>query len=402
MHYRLRSAHRRPPYVGALAVVIAVVVMLVAVVVLWPDHSAAPAHTAAEPAVAKTARPDGVTSHILFVGDVFWGRTIQTKAEASGQGYKYITSGLSKTDWDQYNAHIANFECPITTKDVPLELQKTILKFNCRPEYLANLAQWFTAGGQANNHTMNNDGSWGLEQTRANMQKAGIQYFSTYDMSNPDDLCEVVTVPATTTTTHKTVSLPIALCGYMYVVDATPTDAQLAVMKKYAKVMPVIAMPHMGVEYRPTAEPEKVSAYHRMIDNGADVVIGAHPHVIQNSESYKGHLIAYSEGNFLFDQQSLGRNTTLGLGVGLKLTINDDKAAKIYEQVAPSCKAYKDDCLAQLTAKLKTRPSISVAYNFACYDEAGGLPKLGSASVCALANKMATTDQLSGLASTWQ
>jgi hypothetical protein len=138
-----------------------------------------------------------------------------------------------------------------------------------------------------------------------------------------------------------------------------------------------------------------------MIDNGADMVIGAHPHVIQNSEAYKGKLIAYSLGNFLFDQQRLGRETTLGLGVGVRLTVADSKAAKLYEQLAPSCKVYKDDCLARLQASITTRPKFTVRYDFSCYDEAGNVPMLGSKDVCALANQWATTDQLSGLATSW-
>ena len=363
-------------------------------------------HSAATPEkpVAAAAYPkpvSGVSTHMLIVGDLFWGRSVQTKAEKSGLGYRYITSKFSAADRAQYNAWIANFECPITTKDVPYSLQVSILKFNCRPEYLPELAKWFTVAGQANNHTDNNGGIWGLEQTRANLQTAGIQYFGTYDMDQTSDICEVVSLPATTTGTHKTVAIPVAFCGYMYVVDRAPTDAQLAVMRQYAKVMPVIAMPHMGVEYRQTAEPEKVSAYHRMIDAGADVVIGAHPHVIQNSESYKGRLIAYSEGNFLFDQQILGRAETLGLGVGIKLTIDDPKAAAIYERVAPSCEAYKDDCLSKLTAELKTRPKIDVAYNFTCYDEASGLPALGDAAACQQAKTWATIDQLTDLSTRW-
>jgi len=345
--------------------------------------------------------PEGLTSHLLFVGDVFWGRSVQTHAEKSNLHYEYITSGLSAADRASYDAWIANFECPITTTNVPYQLQVDILKFNCRPEYLPNLAKWFTAASQANNHTDNNGGAEGLKQTRANLQTNGIQNFGTYNMAQTDDICEVVTLPATTTSTHQVVALPVALCGYMYVVDTTPTPAQLAVMQRYARVMPVVAMPHMGVEYRPTAEDAKVSAYHAMIDNGADMVIGAHPHVIQESESYKGHLIAYSEGNFLFDQQVLGRAETLGLGVGVRLTIYDAAAAKVYASVAPSCKAYKDSCLAQLTARLKTRPKIGVSYNFTCYDEASGLPKLGSDEVCTQARQSATTDRLTGLATSW-
>jgi poly-gamma-glutamate synthesis protein (capsule biosynthesis protein) len=175
-------------------------------------------------------------------------------------------------------------------------------------------------------------------------------------------------------------------------------------MQRYAKVMPVIAMPHMGVEYRSTAEGEKISAYHAMIDHGADAVIGAHPHVIQNSESYHGKLIAYSLGNFLFDQHNVSRATNIGLGVGIKLTIADGAAASLYEQVAPSCKVFQDDCLARLSAKLTARPVIAVSYSFTCYDESnavGGVPKLGTAAVCDQAKRTATVDGLTSLARQW-
>lgn len=399
MHYALRRYQSGRRVMWWLAVV---VVLAIGATIAWWFLRPTPASAPAAKQPSPVAHNDGgVTSHLQFVGDVFWGRRIQKSAEASPLHYQYITHGLSKADRAKYDAWIANFECPITTKDVPYQQQTDILRFNCRPEYLPELAKWFTVGGQANNHTMNNGGQWGIDQTHANLDKAGIQYFGNYDMTRLDDICEVVTVPAHATGTHKTVSMPLALCGYMYVVDTMPSAAQLAVMQQYAKVMPVIAFPHMGVEYRPTAEPQKVAAYQRMIDNGADAVVGAHPHVIQNSEVYKGRLIAFSTGNFLFDQQSIDRDTTLGLGVGMTLTIDNAKAAKTYEQVAPSCKAYKDSCLATLQHKLKSRPAIHVAYNFSCYDESravGSVPTPTSLSNC---SGRATLDKLGGLSTTW-
>jgi poly-gamma-glutamate capsule biosynthesis protein CapA/YwtB (metallophosphatase superfamily) len=49
--------------------------------------------------------------------------------------------------------------------------------------------------------------------------------------------------------------------------------------------------------------PERVKNWaHVFIDNGADVVVGMHPHVVQETETYKNKFIAYSLGNFLFDQ----------------------------------------------------------------------------------------------------
>lgn len=61
---------------------------------------------------------------------------------------------------------------------------------------------------------------------------------------------------------------------------------------------------HWGIERQP--EPEKVERKlaHMAIDNGADVIIGHHPHVTQPVEMYKGKIIAYSLGNFIFGGNS--------------------------------------------------------------------------------------------------
>ena len=355
------------------------------------------------PTTALPVPQISLTSNMLFVGDVFWGRSVQRKAEASGLGAAYLMHGLKASYRAQYDGWIANFECPITDRDIPYSSQVDSLQFNCQPNYLPALAKWFTAASQANNHTANNQGKWGLGQTQKNLQQASIQNFGTYDMSDTEDLCEVVSMPAKTSA-GDSVHMPVALCGYMYVVDVAPTEAQLAVMAQYAKVMPVIAMPHMGVEYRPTAESAKVDAYRQMIDDGADVVVGAHPHVIQNSEAYKGRLIAYSVGNFLFDQQTVSRETTVGLGVKLSLTIKDDKAAKVYETVGPTCAVYKDDCLAKLSQELGQRPAMTVQYDMVCFDESsavGSVPRLGSKATCDAARKTASAEVLPTLSTRW-
>ena len=61
-----------------------------------------------------------------------------------------------------------------------------------------------------------------------------------------------------------------------------------------------VALVHGGEEWstRPTAEQQRL--YRGLVEAGADVVIGSHPHVLQPMEAYRGRLIAYSLGNFLF------------------------------------------------------------------------------------------------------
>ena len=45
---------------------------------------------------------------------------------------------------------------------------------------------------------------------------------------------------------------------------------------------------------------------HEIIDWGADMILGHHPHVMQGVELYKNRVIAYSLGNFVFDQKAEG------------------------------------------------------------------------------------------------
>ena len=64
---------------------------------------------------------------------------------------------------------------------------------------------------------------------------------------------------------------------------------------------------HWGIEYAPAPRPEDVEVAHKMLDAGASVVVGHHPHVLQPVETYttadgRNTVIFYSLGNFLSNQ----------------------------------------------------------------------------------------------------
>ncbi|MES2931056.1 MAG: CapA family protein [Patescibacteria group bacterium] len=59
---------------------------------------------------------------------------------------------------------------------------------------------------------------------------------------------------------------------------------------------------HWGIEYEKTHNARQEALAHSAIDNGADMIIGHHPHVMQDVEVYNGKPIVYSLGNFIFDQ----------------------------------------------------------------------------------------------------
>lgn len=68
-----------------------------------------------------------------------------------------------------------------------------------------------------------------------------------------------------------------------------------------AKVDFVIVSCHWGLEFIQSPSPTTITLAHNMVDWGANLILGHHPHVLQGIEEYKNGLIVYSMGNFLFD-----------------------------------------------------------------------------------------------------
>ncbi len=68
----------------------------------------------------------------------------------------------------------------------------------------------------------------------------------------------------------------------------------------------IIVSLHWGIENVHYPSPEQIKLAHSIIDAGASVILGHHPHVLQGIEKYKRGLIAYSLGNFQFDHSLSG------------------------------------------------------------------------------------------------
>jgi len=103
---------------------------------------------------------------------------------------------------------------------------------------------------------------------------------------------------------------------------------------KLADIITVLL--HWGVEYESRSRKSQQVLARSLIDSGANLVIGHHPHVVQETERYKDGFIAYSLGNFVFDQNfSTSTMTGLALKVevinssiknvtGITININED------------------------------------------------------------------------------
>lgn len=97
--------------------------------------------------------------------------------------------------------------------------------------------------------------------------------------------------------------------NWLKVTDVSPgillaSDPNLSTIIKNAKSQSdvLIVSFHWGVEYEKIHNARQEVLAHLAIDSGADMIIGHHPHVIQDIETYNGKPIVYSLGNFIFDQ----------------------------------------------------------------------------------------------------
>jgi poly-gamma-glutamate synthesis protein (capsule biosynthesis protein) len=303
----------------------------------------------------KDAKPVATTSQVnsnmLFMGNSFWGRYINDWSMASSLKTAYPFSRLNEFDRSKYDAWITGLECPVVPGvNISSAEMDSTLNFNCSPDYLSEAAKWFTVVTLANNHT-DNQGVDGFTETQNQLDKNGIQYFGHYDPYQLSDICDVIAMPVTVTKSDNSTvkgKLPVAMCGYHGVFKIPPAES-LALMQQYAKYMPVIAMPHMGTEYQPAPDQLKTAVYESMIDNGADMVLGDHPHWVQTTEAYKGHLIVYSMGNFMFDQQDTAEVTrSAAINVVMNITSKDDQQLDKWLTIGESCGKYHDDCLSQI------------------------------------------------------
>lgn len=98
-------------------------------------------------------------------------------------------------------------------------------------------------------------------------------------------------------------------------------------IKEARKLADLVAVSvHWGNEYETTHNLNQEKVAKAFIDAGAQLIIGHHPHVVQPVEEYNGGYIAYSLGNFVFDQ-NFSPDTKNGLA--LKITLTNKKVSQI-------------------------------------------------------------------------
>ncbi|MCZ8512049.1 CapA family protein [Paenibacillus filicis] len=251
-------------------------------------------------AVPNAAAANADRVNLAFVGDVMFSDNVEGILKQNGYDYpyKFVKPYLEKADFA-----VANLETPITARGTAQVKEYT---YRSSPAALPKLKK---AGvglvNLANNHSMD-FGEEGLLDTMDNLDAQGILRVGAG--RNTEEAYKYALVEKN--------GFKIAFLGFSRVIPDTswysgkskPGLAETystklpleAIDKAKADADMVVVIAHWGEERKDVPGREQTRLAHLYIDEGADLVVASHPHVLQGFEQYKGKWIAYSLGNFIF------------------------------------------------------------------------------------------------------
>jgi poly-gamma-glutamate capsule biosynthesis protein CapA/YwtB (metallophosphatase superfamily) len=168
----------------------------------------------------------------------------------------------------------------------------------------------------ANNHSMNG-GVTAFEQMLNNLTERKIGYFGAgrnFEQAHAPYITDIkgvkvaflgyTAIPGNYEAGPNTTGNAFVKIGPWYPFNEEYV-AQVENDIKLAKTKADVVIPyfHWSQEYVHEPNEQMRILAHRSVDAGATMVVGSHPHWVQGIEWYKGSLVAYSLGNFVFDQE---------------------------------------------------------------------------------------------------
>ena len=210
--------------------------------------------------------------------------------EAGGGTYPFdLVKSLFANDDYTY----INLETTLTTATNRLQ-KNTNYNFKGDPEWAQTMiaASYIDGCNLSNNHSYDYKRT-GYDETMSSLKAANVDVGSQRDVI-----------------VRKVGDVEIVLLGANYITTSyNPedvfgnelTDLMIQQIKTYKRPDNIVIVNcHWGLERRNDANGDQAQPAHKMIDAGADMIIGHHPHTIQGVELYNGKYIFYSLGNFSF------------------------------------------------------------------------------------------------------
>ncbi len=253
----------------------------------------------------KKSGPDNSNITIFLTGDVMFDFAVDSLLDEGVEVFGDFTPLFKTSDMV-----VVNLEAPFTNSSDNL---KTVIPVKADPAHASILKENnINVACLANNHIMDY-GETGLNDTLKNLKNYNITSLGAgenlqqasqpaYFVVDNRTIAILNYFDTTTFQEFSTSELPAATnnsSGFASA-DWGIIRENLDQAKKQADI--VIVFFHYGNEYSTSPNEFQKNISRKCIDEGADMVVGSHPHVIQGVESYKGKVIFYSLGNFVFDQ----------------------------------------------------------------------------------------------------
>lgn len=251
--------------------------------------------------IQSEAKSAQVTS-FLFGGDIMLDRMVNHVFKDKGFGGVFANLG-ERTFWGS-DIKMANLEGPISGAAIDDDISTNNLIFNFAPESIDALkALKFNYLSLSNNHSQN-AGVKGLQNTRDVLKGNSIESIGSQTGFDQTNIVR-----------SEIGGIKISIIAVNTLSVSSQDKFIEAARQEKDSGRFVIFFPHWGNEYNETHSLAQQQLAHKMIDGGTDLIIGSHPHVIQDSEIYNNKLIVYSLGNFVFDQ-TFSDETQQGILVG--------------------------------------------------------------------------------------
>jgi D-alanyl-D-alanine carboxypeptidase len=265
---------------------------------------------------------------LAFVGDIMLDRGVKKSVAKQAAGdYNWLFKQVGELA--EGDLLFGNLEGPLSDQGADIG---NLYSFRMEPKALLALkAAGFDTLTVANNHA----GDWGLaafEDSLNRLTRAGI--LVTGASATPGEF-----LPQITQVKGQKVGFLAASdvgpawlapqAGKAGVVLASDPAWPEAISRAAALTDVLVVSYHFGEEYQTEPNARQVELARLAIDHGAQLVIGHHPHVTQKVERYGDGLIAYSLGNFIFDQYFSTETMT---GKALVVELEEGKIARWHEK----------------------------------------------------------------------
>lgn len=275
----------------------------------------------------KEITPEKNTVSILNFGDMMFDRNVRKKIEKDGKDpFMYLKEEPKVLN--DFDFIIANLEGPIVEMDKKLCQGKAYnFQFaSTTPALLKSVG--INIVNIANNHIYDCYGR-GVESTKKYLKEAEIDYVG-------DEVVEKSFI------IKNIGDKKIVFIGLDRTISSTPISNFYELIKNLKLSNDyIVANIHWGEEYRLVETADQKTVAHGLVDSGADVIFGHHPHVIEPVEVYKDKAVFYSLGNFVFDQ--IGEERNFGIGAGVEFGENFNKFTVFPYKIKSSAPQFLDD-----------------------------------------------------------